>query len=103
MQFCELSGFLINAINAALLSTVGSSCVPVLWVGGLLLGLFFIPSGKRVSYFMASGTLSVCDYHLDGVVYVCSSAAFWKPLPSCISTECQVFKLSALQFVPSRA
>ena len=69
MQFCELSGLLNNAINVAL-SAVGSSCVPVLWVGGLLLGLFFIPSSRRVSYFMASGTHSVGEYHLDCVVYV---------------------------------
>lgn len=71
--------------------------------GGLLSGLFFIPSGRRVSYFTASGTLSVGECHLDCVVYVCSSAAFWKSLPSCISTGFQVFKLSTLQFFPSRA
>lgn len=73
------------------------------WVGGLLSGLFFFPSGRRVSYFTASGTLSVGECHLDCVVYVCSSAAFWKPLSSCISTGFQVFKLSTLQFLPSRA
>lgn len=71
------------------------------WMGGLLSGLFFIPSGRRVSYFTASGTLSVGEYHLDCVVYVCSSAAFWKSLPACISTGFQVFKLSTLQFLPS--
>lgn len=44
-----------------------------------------------------------CRYHLDCVVCVCSSAAFWKLLPSCISAGFQVFKLSTLQFLLSRA
>lgn len=97
VQFCELRGLLINAIDATPQSAVGSSCVPALWVGGLLLGLW----QKRVSCFMASGTLSVGQCHLDCAVYLCRSATFWKPLPSCISAGFQVLKLSALQFSPA--
>lgn len=47
---------------------IGQQCFSP-WVGGLLSGLFFIPSGWRVSYFTASGTLSVGIIWI--VLYVC--------------------------------
>lgn len=70
------------------------------WVGGLLSGLFFIPSGWRVSYFTASGTLSVGIIWI--VLYVCvvllPSGRCCLPV-SLLDSRCLAFT----QFLLSRA
>lgn len=81
----------------------GKQYAQVLWMGGLLffLIIIIIPSGRRVSYFMASRTDTLCMWLTPGLHCVCADA-FWKPLPSCICSRYQVFKFSALEFSPSK-